>query len=41
MERLADAGHVPHRDAPARCAQLITEFVAQHPLLPDEKVELS
>ncbi|UNU44677.1 alpha/beta hydrolase [Sphingopyxis sp. YF1] len=41
LERLADAGHVPHRDAPARCAQLITAFVAQHPLLPDEKVELS
>lgn len=41
LERLADAGHVPHRDTPERCAQFIAAFVAQHPLLPDEKVELS
>lgn len=41
LERLADAGHVPHRDAPARCARLITAFIAQHPMRSDKKVGLS
>lgn len=40
LERLPDAGHVPHRDEPERCAQLIAAFVAQRPLLPVKKVGL-
>jgi pimeloyl-ACP methyl ester carboxylesterase len=29
---LPDAGHVPQRDAPDTCAQLIAEFLTQHPI---------
>lgn len=41
LERLADAGHVPHRDEPERCAHFIAAFAAQHPLLSVKKVGLS
>ena len=30
--RLAEAGHVPHRDEPDRCASLIRDFVHRHPI---------
>jgi pimeloyl-ACP methyl ester carboxylesterase len=32
--RLAEAGHVPHRDEPDRCASLILDFFARHPIRP-------
>lgn len=32
IERIVDAGHVPHRDAPNRCAEVIAEFLSHHPL---------
>lgn len=31
--RLAEAGHVPHRDEPDRCASLIRDFVHRHPIV--------
>ena len=41
LTRLPAAGHVPHRDAPERCAALITAFLAQHPIrsIPKEVTE--
>lgn len=30
--RLTEAGHVPHRDEPDRCAALIRDFVHRHPI---------
>jgi len=30
--RLPEAGHVPHRDEPDRCASLIRDFVHRHPI---------
>ena len=30
--RLAEAGHVPHRDEPDRCASLIRDFIHRHPI---------
>lgn len=32
IERIVDAGHVPHRDAPNRCAEVIADFLSHHPL---------
>jgi len=32
IERIAEAGHVPHRDAPGRCATWIADFLSNHPL---------
>lgn len=32
VERLTEAGHVPHRDEPDRCAALIRDFIAHHPI---------
>jgi pimeloyl-ACP methyl ester carboxylesterase len=37
LTRLPAAGHVPHRDAPERCAALIAKFIAQHPIRPISK----
>ena len=31
--RLAEAGHVPHRDEPDRCASLIRDFIHRHPII--------
>lgn len=37
IDRIAEAGHVPQRDAPNRCAELIAEFLSHHPLRAVEK----
>lgn len=38
VERIATAGHVPHREAPGRCADLIATFLSRHSHHPDEGV---
>jgi pimeloyl-ACP methyl ester carboxylesterase len=37
VERIAEAGHVPHRDAPTRCIEIIMGFLSHHPLQIAEK----
>ena len=37
VERIAGAGHVPHRDAPNRCVEIITDFLSHHRLQIAEK----
>lgn len=37
IERIAEAGHVPHRDAPDRCAALIADFLSHHPIQTAQK----
>lgn len=32
IERIAEAGHLPHRDAPDHCAALIADFLSHHPI---------
>jgi pimeloyl-ACP methyl ester carboxylesterase len=32
VERIAEAGHVPHRDAPNHCFEIIRGFLSHHPL---------
>lgn len=38
VQRIATAGHVPHREAPGRCADLIAAFLSRHSHHPDEGV---
>jgi pimeloyl-ACP methyl ester carboxylesterase len=37
IARIAEAGHVPHRDAPDLCAALIADFLSHHPISPAQK----
>lgn len=38
VERITEAGHVPHREAPGHCADLIADFLSRHSHHPDERV---
>lgn len=38
VERIAEAGHVPHREAPGLCADLIAAFLSRNSQHPDEGV---